>query len=131
MGKPSMKILADTNVLIHLFKGDSKTKAEFLQIGIADFLVPSVTVMELYRGMSNKKEMAEMAKKIGQFDILHFNESVSKLALSFVSDYKLSHNLTIPDAIIGAMAIEYGLRLYTYNIKDFRFLPGIVFYEGT
>ncbi|MBI5914204.1 MAG: type II toxin-antitoxin system VapC family toxin [Bacteroidetes bacterium] len=126
-----MKVLVDTNILIHLFKGDPKTEAEILQLGIPDIYVPSVAAMELYRGMSNKKEMAGMVKKLAQFKILHFDEAVSTLALAFIQDFKLSHELTIPDAVIGAMAVEYGLPLHTYNLKDFRYLPGIVLYQNT
>jgi predicted nucleic acid-binding protein len=121
-----MKVIIDTNILIHLFNGNPATEIEILQIGIPDVLVPSITAMELYRGMSNKKEMVAMAKKLTQFQILHFNETASKLALDFIRDYKLSHNLTIPDAIIAAMAVEYALPLHTYNQKDFRYLPGVV-----
>jgi tRNA(fMet)-specific endonuclease VapC len=124
-----MKVLVDTNILIHLFNGNPATEVDILQIGIPHILVPSITAMELYRGMSNKKEMASMVKKLAQFQILHFNEAVSKLAQDFIRDYKLSHDLTIPDAIIAAMAVEYALPLHTYNQKDFRYLPGIVLYQ--
>jgi len=81
--------------------------------------------MELYRGMQNKREMAEMKKKIASYNILHFNEAVSKRTIEFINDFKLSHNLQIPDAIIGAMSLVYNLELFTYNVKDFKFIPGI------
>ena len=124
-----MKTLIDTNILIHLFKSDLKTENEIQQIGIPDALLPSVAAMELYRGMGNKKEMAGMVKKLAQFQIFHFDESVSKLTLAFINDYKLSHDLKIPDAIIGAMAVVYALPLHTYNKKDFRYLPGVKLYQ--
>ena len=73
--------------------------------------------------------MAQMVKKLGQFKILHFDEAVSKLALEFIRNYKLSHDQKIPDAVIGAMAIEFNLPLHTYNVKDFRYLPGIILYQ--
>ena len=125
-----MKVLIDTNILIHLFKGDPKTESEILRIGQSDILVSSVTAMELYRGMGNKKEMVAMAKRLAQFQILHFDESVSRLALGFIRNYKLSHDLKIPDAIIGAMAVNFSLPLHTYNHKDFHYLPGIILYKA-
>jgi predicted nucleic acid-binding protein len=124
-----MKTLIDTNILIHLFKGDPKTESEILQIGIPDILLPSVAAMELYRGMSNKQGMTGMAKKLAQFQILHYDEPTSQLALSFIRDFKLSHDLMIPDAIIGAMAVRYSLPLLTYNRKDFQYLPGIIMHQ--
>lgn len=81
--------------------------------------------MELYRGMQHKKEMIEMQKKINSYNILHFNESVSKKAIELINSYKLSHNLQIPDAIIGAMSLVYDIELFTYNKKDFKFIPHI------
>jgi tRNA(fMet)-specific endonuclease VapC len=124
-----MKVLIDTNILIHLFNGNPATEMEILQIGFSNILVPSVTVMELYRGMSNKKEMAGMVKKIAQFPVLHFNEAASRLALDFIRDYKLSHELAIPDAIIASMSVEFALPIHTYNQKDFRYLPGVILYK--
>ena len=84
--------------------------------------------MELYRGMRDKVEMSRMQKKLSQYNVLHFNEEVSKTAVNLINKYKLSHNLQIPDAIIGAMSVVYDLELFTYNIKDFKFIPGIKLY---
>jgi len=84
--------------------------------------------MELYRGMQHKKEMADMQAKIKQYNILHINEEVSKQAIELVNKFKLSHNLQIPDAIIGAMSVVYNIELFTYNLKDFKFIPDIKLY---
>ena len=43
--------------------------------------------------------------------------------------YSLSHKLSIPDALIAATALNYDIELYTYNIKDFRFIDGIKLYS--
>ena len=43
--------------------------------------------------------------------------------------YSLSHRLSLPDALIAAMALEHDLELYTLNIKDFRFILGLRFYQ--
>lgn len=87
--------------------------------------MPSVSVMELYRGMENKKDLQLMEKKVKQYNIIHFNSEVSEKAIELLHAFKLSHNLQIPDAIIGAMSVIYRLPLFTYNKKDFKFIPGI------
>ena len=94
-------------------------------IGSANVLIPSISVMELYRGMENKKELREMERKLKQFNIIHYNDSVSEKAIELVLQFKLSHDLQIPDAIIGAMSVVYDLPLFTYNRKDFKYIPGI------
>ncbi|HEY5327951.1 MAG TPA: hypothetical protein VIJ27_13190, partial [Mucilaginibacter sp.] len=43
--------------------------AELEIIGSENVLISSVSVMELYRGMQNKKEMTEMQKKISRYNI--------------------------------------------------------------
>jgi len=122
-------VICDTNIFISLFRNIQQTVEELENIGSANVLIPSVSVMELYRGMLNKKEMAEMEKKISRYNVLHFNEDVSKLSIELVNKFKLSHNLQIPDAIIGAMSIVYKLDLFTYNKKDFKFIPEIKLYQ--
>jgi len=37
----------------------------------------------------------------------------------------LSHKLSVPDALIAATALSNNTPLYTLNIKDFQFIPGL------
>ncbi len=84
--------------------------------------------MELYRGMQHKKEMAGMRAKLIHYNILHIDQEVSRHAVDLVHKFKLSHNLQIPDAIIAAMSVVYSVELFTYNLKDFKFIPDIKLY---
>jgi predicted nucleic acid-binding protein len=45
--------------------------------------------------------------------------------------YSLSHNLKLADALIGATALTYDLPLYTYNTRDFKFIPKIVLWDSS
>jgi predicted nucleic acid-binding protein len=121
-------VVCDTNIFISLFKNLRPTVDELELIGSNNVLITSISVMELYRGMQRKKEMTEMQAKIKQYNILHINEDVSKHAIELVNKFKLSHNLQIPDAIIGAMSVVNDIELFTYNVKDFKFIPGIKLY---
>ena len=121
-------VICDTNIFISLFKEFSETIAQLKAIGDDQVLISSISVMELYRGMENKKELKAMESKIKRYNVLHFNEQVSIKAIELVHTFKLSHNLQIPDAIIGAMSVAYNIPLFTYNKKDFQFIPGIKIY---
>jgi predicted nucleic acid-binding protein len=112
-----------------VFRNIQQTIDELEIIGSENILIPSVSVMELYRGMQHKKEMIEMQKKINSYNILHFNEDVSQKSVEIINKYKLSHNIQIPDAMIAAMGIVYELELFTYNKKDFKFIPGLKLYK--
>lgn len=122
-------ILCDTNIFISLFRGIATTITELKSIGDEHILIPSISVMELYRGMRNKAELTQMRKKLGSYNIIHYNEEVSELAIKLVLNYRLSQDLTIPDAIIAAMGVVYEIPLFTYNVKDFKFIPHLSLYN--
>lgn len=123
-----MKVLCDTNIFIHYFNGDKATQIEIDKIGLANILMPDVTKMELFRGMENKNKMQWMVSRVRHFNLVRINADVSELAIQLVQQYSLSHGLTIPDALIGSMAISYDFPLFTYNTKDFRYLPDLQLY---
>jgi len=118
-------ILCDTNIFISWFKGEDHTIAALQAIGLENILIPSVTTMELIQGVRNKKELFQFQKKLKNYNIIHFNERTSQIAIELIKAYKLSKGLLIPDAIIAATALTYNLRLFTYNLKDFNFIPNI------
>ena len=66
-----------------------------------------------------------MQSRIKHFNIIHVTAEVSKIATDLIENHALSHGLTIPDSLIGAMALVYDLPLFTYNVKDFRYMPNI------
>ncbi|GAB1453827.1 type II toxin-antitoxin system VapC family toxin [Draconibacterium sp.] len=122
-------ILCDSNIFISWFMGNQNTIDALKNIGLKSILIPSVTVMELMQGSRNKTELADLKKKLKGYNIIHFNENTSRLAIEYIENYKLSHGLQIPDAIIAATAVSYGLKLFTYNISDFRFIPKLSLYS--
>ncbi|MCB9052209.1 MAG: type II toxin-antitoxin system VapC family toxin [Lewinellaceae bacterium] len=122
-------ILCDTNIFIHAFNGNVQTIEELNQIGHENIALSTITVMELFQGMGNKRELEIMKKKIRYYDFIEIDIPVSKLALELVERFNLSHGLKIPDAIIAATAVVHQIELHTYNVKDFRFVPDIRLYE--
>lgn len=122
-------ILCDTNIFISWFRGNQETVTRLEQIGLEHILIPSVSLMELLQGTRNKIETIQLKKKLKAYNIIHFNETTSKLAIELIEQFRLSHGLLIPDAIIAATAITFNLKLFTYNLKDFQFIPGIQIYK--
>jgi len=118
-------ILCDTNVFIHAFNGNKTTIVQMEEIGLTKIGLSAITLMELYQGMGNKAELAQMKKKLRFYDIVQVDSHISKVAIELIERFKLSHSLQIPDAIIGATAIVYNIPLYIYNVKDFNFMPNI------
>ncbi len=124
-------ILCDTNVFIHAFNENQTTIAQLNLIGIKNIAVSAITLMELYQGMGNKAELARMKKAMRYYDVVQIDNDISEMAIELIEKFNLSHGLQIPDAIIGATAIIYEIPLYTYNVKDFKFMPNIKLYQKT
>lgn len=106
-------ILCDTNILISAFNNRERAISQLEKIGLENVVLSSITIMELYQGMGNKKELKTMINNVKYFDVIQIDEKISIKAIELIRDYKLSHGLEIPDAIIAATAIVYDIVLYT------------------
>jgi len=53
-------VLCDTNIFISAFNGRQDTIADLDKIGTENIMLSAVTVMELYQGMGNKAELAQI-----------------------------------------------------------------------
>jgi predicted nucleic acid-binding protein len=123
-------VLCDTNVFIHWFSNNQSTIQVLNSIGLENIVIPSITVMELMQGAENKQELFLLKKKLKNYNIIHFDQKASQISLELIEKYKLSNNLLIPDAIIAATALAYNLVLFTYNVKDFNFIPGLKIFQS-
>lgn len=80
-------------------------------------------------GAANKTELKQIDKLITRFGLLLINDKVTNQAIDLLKSYPLSHKLAIPDSIIAATAFVADSELFTYNIKDFRFIKKIRLFE--
>ena len=53
------------------------------------------------------------------------NGQTSSITVDLINQYRLSHGLLIPDALIAATAVAFQLPLLTKNQRDFRFIRGL------
>ena len=120
-----MIYLCDTCVLIDFLKGKTEIHQKLSHDREQGLGMSSVTYMELMVGALNKREVSIIKKAFADFEILEISESISIKAKNLIEKFTKSHGLKIPDALIGATALELGLPLYTTNIKDFHFIPGL------
>lgn len=85
--------------------------------------------MELIVGATNKTDLTKINKNIHKFSIALIGDGITQTAIQLLQDYKLSHGLALPDALIAATALILELELYTYNIKDYKFINSLVLFE--
>lgn len=119
-------IICDTNILIELYKNNQNIISNLQKIGEENIAISSVTAGELIFGALNKKELNTIKKDIENLSLLHITDKISMKFIELMFNYSKSHGLTIPDALIAATAIVNNLKLYTLNLKDFRFIDGLI-----
>lgn len=81
--------------------------------------------MELVVGCRNKAELRTLDRFLERFTVLPVDEAVSDLGMQLLREYRLSHGLLIPDALIGSTALAYEAPLVTKNQRDYRFIAGL------
>lgn len=128
------KIICDTDVLIDYFdknksRNASATALLETDIELDNVIISSVTKMELLFGATNKLDLNIINKKLSRFSIILINERINLTAINLMQSFKLSHGLAIPDSLIAATAIETKLKLFTYNLRDFRFISDLTLYS--
>lgn len=116
----------DTDILINVGRGDAEAincLNDYSKISTQAISV--VTQMELIVGCRNKIELRQLKIFFKHFQILQITSQISETAADLLEQYRLSHGLLIPDALIAATAIENSENFITKNQKDFRFIKGL------
>ena len=118
--------IVDTDILIDAGRGVSDAVACLQDIeGKSSLTTSVVTQMELFIGCRNKTELLEVEKFLQRFQILPLNETISAVAVDLLRQYRLSHGLLIPDALIAATALVFGVPFISKNQRDYRFIAGL------
>lgn len=117
-------ILLDTNILIEILKGNKETirRVEAFDVLLS---VSAISVMELYYGAHNKAELGRLERFVSLFHLTPLDENISHVATKLIKTYAKSHTLDIPDSLIASTALTHKYKLFTYNLKDFRYIDGL------
>jgi predicted nucleic acid-binding protein len=60
---------------------------------------------------------------------MNINDLISEKFIELMLKYSKSHGLAVPDAFIAATAIINNVKLYTLNVKDFKFIDDLNLYK--
>lgn len=130
----SIKIICDTDVMIDYLdmnKNRHGLTKQILeeQIGLDNVVLTIISKMELLSGAANKKEILQVNKSLTRFNLILLNENISRRALDLLLNFRCSHGLKLPDSLIAASVLEFEWKFFTYNKKDFRFIPELKLFE--
>ncbi|MGP8215037.1 MAG: type II toxin-antitoxin system VapC family toxin [Bacteroidia bacterium] len=121
-------VLCDSNIIIKLFQGDLNIKRIFDKIGENHIACSVITYSEIIYG-TKKANLPAVKKYFGSILVLPLTETISNAFIGLSLNYSYSHHIKIPDALIAATAIVYGIPLFTENKKDFDFIRELKFYK--
>lgn len=118
-------VIIDTDVLIEYLRGSPAAKDWLTTLDDEAFGIPGVVAMELLIGCRNQSELQQVQRFLNSFTITWPEASEFEHSYRLLLAHRLSIGLSIPDALIAAMALSRGARLYTFNLKHFQIIPGL------
>ncbi len=124
------QVVCDTDVMIDYWNTVSKRHSDTKhilenEIGLDNIIISAITKMELFMGAPNKTDETKIRKKLLRFNTALINHDITIEAIGLFEAYRLSHGLAIPDCFIASTAKVTGLELFTYNVKDFKYINNL------
>lgn len=122
------RYLLDTNICIHLMKGDFDLDNKVEQVGLRNCFISELTIAELLYGIANSSpdRQASNRQKLDKF--LRLFPKTRRLALTDVLETYAAQKAQLKrigrlqgefDMLIGSTALAYGLTLVTRNTRHF------------
>jgi predicted nucleic acid-binding protein len=88
--------------------------------------VSVVTMAELYAGVRNNQERDRIDALPAVLAVRDVDLEIARLAGSYRLQYRRSHGIGMPDALIAATAQLHGTRLVTRNVRHFPMLDDLL-----
>jgi predicted nucleic acid-binding protein len=120
-----MTALIDTDVLIDILRGTAAAQAWLATTPATTFEVPGVVAMELLMGCRNQTELRRVQQFLTSFSTAWPEAAEFARAYELLAMHRLTFSLSIPDALVAAMALTRSATLYTFNLRHFRIIPGL------
>lgn len=117
--------LLDTDILIDLQRGYPPAVQWFASLAELP-AVPGFVVMELIQDAPTAQHVRAVLKLVAPLLLVWPTAADCQRALADFTLYHLSHRLGMLDAFIAAMAVGRAEPLYTFNVKHYQCVAGLV-----
>ena len=117
-------LLVDTDIVIDFLKGKEQA-VSFFKTNSYSIIFSVITVAEIYAGVKDKKEEIEVERLFSIFPVIETTKKIAMEAGKLVKQYRPSHSVEIPDAIIAATCLLSDMELNTLNIKHYPMFRGL------
>lgn len=116
-----MTVLVDSDILIHVSRGrEPEILRRWTLLGESGdpILCSPVTVAEVWSGV-RKHESALVEDLLGALICVPAGEETARLAAQYLREFRKTHGVEVPDALIAAAASLAGAALWTCNRKHY------------
>jgi predicted nucleic acid-binding protein len=117
------KYLIDSNTIIDFCNGKLPINGRNFLMEISPE-ISIITNIELFATKNISQEEYELLEKFVAFSIVH---EVDKDLINTTIEIRQTYKIKLPDAIIAATALVYGMTLVSRNSKDFDAIEGLEF----
>jgi predicted nucleic acid-binding protein len=115
--------LLDTNTVIDFFNAKLTDAGKLFLLGIDEPKISVITRIELFScakiPTDERLRLEEFVKQTKVYDTLNIDIINQTILI------RQTHKTKLPDAIIAATALVYGLTIISRNIKDFQNIDGL------
>lgn len=114
-------VLADTSILIDLFRKSEKANSKFVQLALKgyEFQISAITEYEVYSGATTV-QLPFWDDLLQKIKVLSFDKDVVKMAVSINNRLKQKRKqIDLADLFIAATALANNLAFATLNKKHF------------
>jgi predicted nucleic acid-binding protein len=118
-------LLLDSDIVIDVLRKHPPAIAWLESVEQEELALSGFVLMELIQGCRNRGEQQRLERVVGEYALVWPTPAACNAARVVFSQYYLSHNLGMLDAIIGQTAVTLGLPLYTFNQKHYAVIPGL------
>ena len=119
-------MLLDTDVMVDILRGHPPAMAWVAGPGAGPIGLPGLVAMELAQGCRNLLDQQQLERQLRRFVWYWPTQADCQRAYQDLAAYRLSHGLSVMDALIGATALGLGEPLATFNVKHYRVMAGLV-----
>jgi predicted nucleic acid-binding protein len=113
-------VIFDTDIMVWYLRGH--VEAAKMLVAASHREISVVTMLELVRGMRNKRELAGLKPELARLDIvtIPLDERIGQRALELMERHSLKDGLEMADSLIAATALEAGQPFATANGKHYK-----------
>lgn len=125
------KVLLDTNIIIDYLRGALGPLPQLVDLqeeGKGELYLSSLTIMEIYAGLSSTKMEKELQLLFDTCTVVPFDALVARFAGELKRDKKF-RTVPVADYLIGSTALWLKAQLATRNKKHFQGIPGLKFFK--